>query len=140
MATITPISCKSGIVTFASAGIYGEEWAADLLIENERYRHFDMTADANGITWSQTLTSFAGGTGRIRAKYDNTVGARLPNNKGIWLDATGTGWLGYTSTVGFIITYTITNVRPASNTGSPGSTMYDFDFNINSCLYSIVGP
>jgi len=137
---ITPVSCKSGVVILSNFSIYGEEWAMDLAIEDEEYKHFEMTADANSLIFKEDISSFAGGQARVRAKWDNTVGARLPNNKQVWLDATGTGWLGYTSLVGFIVTYRVINIRPAVSLASPGGAMYDFDLRIRSCLYSFAGP
>lgn len=140
MATIVPISCKSGVVIFSTFHLYGEQWNADLTIENDRLKHFEMTADANNLTWAGTITSFASGTGSVRMLLDNQSNLRQPTDKQIWLDKTGTAWLGYTSTVGFIITFTITNCRPGSDTNSPKSTYFDFDFNINSCTFSAAGP
>lgn len=140
MATIIPISCKSGVVIFANAHVYGEQWSAELQIENDRIKHFEMTADANSLTWAGTITGFTQGTGSVRALFDNTPNSRLPSDKSIWMDRTGTGWLGYTSTVGFIVTYTITNIKPGSNTDNPKSTYFDVDFNINSCTFSASGP
>ena len=137
---ITPVSCKDGVVILANQHIYGEEFAAELAIEEEEYKHFEMTADALGIIWKDDISSFAGGTAQVRAKWDNAVNQKLIQNKGIWLDATGTGWLGYTSLVGFIITYRILGARPTSNVQSPGSTMFDFTLRIRSCLPSITGP
>lgn len=137
---ITPVSCKSGIVLLSSFSVYGEEWAADLILEDEEYKHFEMTADALNIIWKDDISSFAGGTGRVRARHDNTVGARLIQNKNVWLDATGTGWLGYTTLVGFIITYRVINVRPVVTLANPGGAMFDFDLRIRSCLPSITGP
>lgn len=137
---IIPISCKNGIVILASQHVYGEEWAAELNIEEEDYKTFEMTVDAANIIWKEDISSFAGGTARVRARYDSTANALLPNNKGIWLDATGTGYLGYTSLLGFIITYRILNVRPAVGLQSPGNTMFDFDLRIRSCLYTSTGP
>lgn len=140
MATIIPISSKSGVAIFAGFRMYGEQWNADLTIENDRLKHFEMTADANSLSWAQTLTGFAMGTGSVRMLFDNTPAARPMPDKLVWMDKTGTGWLGYTSLVGFIITFTITNVRPGSNTDNPKSTYFDFDFNINSCTFSTTGP
>ena len=139
---IIPFSSKSGVCILAGYSIYGEEWSLDIAIEDEEYKHFEMTADTSitSLIWKEDISSFAGGTARIRAKYDNTPTARLYNNKSVWLDSTGTGWLGYTSTVGFVITYRVINLRPATNTNTPGSAMYDFDLRIRSCLPSIAGP
>lgn len=140
MATIIPISCKSGVVIFSSFHLYGEQWSADLTVENDRIKHWEMTADANSLVWAQTLTSFSSGVGSVRMLFDNTSNARPMPDKQVWLDKTGTGWLGYSSQVGLIITFTITNVRPGSNTDNPKSTYFDFDFNINSCTFSVAGP
>lgn len=137
---ITPVSCKSGVVILSNFSIYGEEWAMDLAIEDEEYKHFEMTADANGIIFKEDISSFGGGQARVRARWDNTANQRLPTNKSVWLDATGTGWLGYTTLVGFIVTYRIINVRPVVTLANPGGAMYDFDLRIRSCLHSIVGP
>lgn len=137
---ITPVSCKSGVVTMSSFAIFGEEWALDIAIEDEEYKHFEMTTDINGIIWKEDISSFAGGQARIRARWDNAVGARLPVNKGVWLDNVGTAWLGYTSTVGFIIVYRVINIRPAVTLANPGGAMYDFDLRVRECRYSIIGP
>lgn len=140
MATIIPISCKSGVVILNSQHIYGEQWGAQLTIENELYKHFEMTADVNSLIWAQVLTSFSTGTGTCRLLYDNTPGARPFPNKGIWLNQAGVGYLGFTSTVGLIISYVITDVKPADDTNNPKSTMFDFDFKITACTFTIVGP
>lgn len=137
---ITPVSCKNGIALLGGFSIYGEEWAMDLAIEDEEYKHFEMTADNNGIIFKEDISSFAGGQARIRARWDNTAGARLANNKGVWLDAIGTGYLGYTALVGFVITYRVINIRPAVTLGNPGGAMYDFDLRVRSCLWTITGP
>lgn len=140
MAVIIPISCKNGIVILASQHVYGEEWGANLTIDNDEYKHYEMTPDVQSITWAQVLTSFATGEGTGRAKFDNTPGADLPVSKGVWLDGTGTGYLGYSALVGFVIGYTIIGVRPSSNTGSPGSNMFEFNFKITACTFTSTGP
>jgi len=137
---IIPLSCKTGVVLLSGFSIFGEEWAMDIAIENEEYKTFGMTPDVNLITWKDDITSFAGGSARLRCRWDNTANARLPSNKGVWLDATGTGWLGYTGTVGFIVSYRVINVRPAVSLSSPGATMFDFDLRIRECVYSFTGP
>lgn len=137
---ITPVSCKSGVVILSSFNIFGEEWALDLVLEDEEYKHFLMTANAQGITFKDDISSFAGGTGRCRARWDNAAGQRLVDTKGVWLDATGTGWFGYTSTVGFTITYRVISTRPSVTLANPGGAMFDFDLRIRECVYSITGP
>lgn len=138
---ITPVSCKSGVVILSGFSIYGEEWAMDLAIEDEEYKHFEMTTNANGIIFKDDISSFAGGTARVRCRWDNTPGSRLTLNKAVWLDTSGTGgWLGYTSLVGFSISWRIINVRPAVSLGNPGGAMFDFDLRIRDCVYSITGP
>ncbi len=139
---IIPISSKNGIVLLASGGVevFGEEFSCNLRIDNDAYRTYDQTADAVGIRWAQVITGFAEGDGTVRAKYDNTPGSDLPLAKGVWLDSTGVGFLGYSSLVGFIIAYTIIACRGASNTGNPGSNMFDFDIKITGCDFTLTGP
>lgn len=142
MATIIPISTKSGVVALANGSVYGEEWGANLTIEADRYKHFEMDASSDPLLniMSQVITGFTSGSATVRAKYDSTAGADLPSTKGAWMGATGTGYLGYTSLIGFIIAYTITNVRPASNTASPGGAMFDFDMEITDIEFTTSGP
>lgn len=140
MAAIIPISCKSGVVILSAFHIFGKEWGLNLEIENDDYKHYEMTADVNNLIWKQVLTSFSGGTGTVRCMYDNTVGARLPNDKNVWLDKTGVGYVGFTATIGFVIAFTIVNVTPASSTDSPSSNMFDFQLKITGCTFTIVGP
>ncbi len=139
-AFIVPIGSKNGIVVLGTADVFGEEWGANLTIENDEYKHFDQTAGADGNSWAQIVTGFAKGDGTCRAKYDATPGADLPVTKGIWMGATGVGYFGYTTLIGFIIAYTIVNVRPASNTANPGSSMFDFDLKITDCEFTDTGP
>ncbi len=141
MATIIPISCKDGIVILSSnAHIFGKSWGAQLTIEKELYKHFEITDDANLLKWAQLLTSFSTGTATVQMLFDNTPGARPMPNKNVWLNKGGTGYLGYTSLVGLVIAYTITDVKPGSNTDNPASTMFDFDLTITACTFTITGP
>ena len=140
MATILPISSKSGIAILASAHMYAEEWSANLQIENDEYKHFEMTADANNLVWAQVLTSFSKGDATLAMKFDNTNGARPMPDKNIWLDKTGTGFLGFSSLVGLVIVYTILNVRPAISTGNSNGALWPFDIRITACTFTTTGP
>ncbi len=139
---IIPISCKSGVVILNSQHVLGEAWSASLEIENDEYKHFEMTPDANTtpLIWAQLLTSFAKGNGTCRMKFDNTPGSRPITNKNLFLDTGGVGYLGYTSTVGFVIAYTIVGVEGGSDTAQPSSTVFNLTFKITACTFTITGP
>lgn len=139
---IIPISTKNGVVALANGSVFGEEWGMNLTIERDRYKTFEMTPTTDPMTntMSQVLTGFTSGTGTVRAKYDATGGADLPASKLAWMGATGVEYLGYTSLIGFVIEYTITDVRPAVNTANPGGAMFDFDFEITDIAFTTSGP
>lgn len=143
MIDIIPVSSKDGVVLLqGNAEVGAGEWSMNLTIERDRIKHTGKTPSSGlgGLTFSQILTGFASGTGTVRAQFDNTPGQRQPSDRNAWLDQSGTAWLGYTDTVGFIVTYVITDTRPSLNTSNPGATMFDFDFEVADIDFSISGP
>jgi len=78
MATITLPPGKSGVVILAGAHLYLEEWELNLEVDQELYRHFEQTADANNLVWAQAIDGHATGDASVRGKFDITNAAYLP--------------------------------------------------------------
>ncbi len=135
MAAIVPISGTQGRISLGANNALLESWTMPVQIDNERYAHFGITADAEGVYWKPCVTGFAEGTASCSGKFDNTAAAYLPSDKDAWIGKSGTGYLGYSATVGFEITYTIDNVTPGQSVSAPYGT-YDFSLQITSAIFT----
>lgn len=135
MAAIVPISGTQGRISLGANNALLESWTMPVQIDSERYAHFGLTADAEGVYWKGCVTGFAEGTATCTGKFDNTAAAYLPSDKDAWLDKGGTGYLGYSATVGFEITYKITSVTPGQSVSAPYGT-YEFGLEILSATFT----
>jgi hypothetical protein len=134
MATIAPVSGTLGKITWNSASLYLEKWEITPKVEIERFKHFESTADANGLYWSKVMVGFASATVKIMGKFDNTVGAFLPSTKAIWPGGAATGTLIIGGTVGYSIAGTISDVASAQGVDSPFST-YEATIELTACTF-----
>lgn len=140
MATINVPGGKSGIIQLGSARLYLNEWDMSLEVDNEAYMHFEQTPDASGLDWKGILSGHVTGDATVRGNFDNTGGAYLPSSKAVWPTGAGTGFLGYTSLVGFTITYGIIGIRAATGAARPAGAVYEARLKILGCLFDTNGP
>ncbi len=140
MALISVPSGKDGVLILGASSLFLEEWDMSLDIDNELYMHFNQTADANSLIFKAINAGHVTGEASIRGKFDNTGGAYLPSSKSIWVGGSGVGWLGYSATVGFNITYAIINIRAAQAVSRPAGAMYEARIKITACLFNAAGP
>lgn len=140
MPTISVPPGKSGIVILGGAHLYLEEWELNLEVDQEQYRHFEQTADVNNLVWAQVVDGHATGDASVRGKFDATVASYLPTNKAVWPSVSGTGWLGYTSTIGFVITFDIKGVQGSHGAARPAGASYGARLTITGCTFSSTGP
>lgn len=140
MAVISVPSGKEGVIIFSASSLFLEEWDMSLEIDNELYMHFNQTADVNSLYFKAINAGHVTGDATVRGKFDNTGGAYLPTSKAIWPGGQGTGWLGYTSTVGFNIAYAIVGIRAVKSVGQPAGSLYEARIKITACVFNSAGP
>ena len=135
MAVIQPLSGKTGRIQINGFGIYLEKWNNHIDIDIERYAHFEMVTDANGLIFKQILTGFATAQAQVNGKFDNAPGALLPTNKGIWPGVGFTGFLGYSGVVGFVIGGVLSNISSAQGVDGAYGT-FDASLELTSCIFT----
>lgn len=137
---ITPVSGKFGRIRVNGNELYLESWQENVEEEQELYSHFGMTADANGVYFKDVIGGYATGDVTIVGKHDNTAGAFLPSNKGIWVGATvTTGFLGVSQTVGYQIQGRIKSVKPAQGV-DPKFGAFEAVITLTACVFTAAGP
>lgn len=142
MATITVPPGKGGVIIFGSTNhLYLREWELALDVDNELYKHFEMTTDSQAVMWAQVITGHGTGEATVRGNFDNTVAAYLPTSKSVWIgQSSATGWLGYTSACGFDIAFTVINIRALQAADRPAGATYEARIRITACLFNAAGP
>ncbi len=140
MAVISVPPGKSGKITFGANALYLKEWEMGLEIDNDLVKHFEQTADANSIIFAACVTGHATGEATVRGNFDNTAAAYLPSSKSIWLNAAGTGWLGYTSSVGYNVSFTIIGIRTLTAADRPAGATYEARVRITAAVFNAAGP
>ncbi len=140
MASISVPPGKGGVIILGSAHLYLSSWQLSLDVDNELYKHFEQTADGNSLVWANVVTGHMTGEVTVTGKFDATNAAYLPTSKSVWPNQANTGWLGYTSTIGFNIGYTIIGVRAVQNAEQPAGATYEARLRITACTFDTHGP
>ena len=136
MATISVPPGKSGIIILDGSHLYLNEWDMSLEVDNEAYMHFEQDADVNSLVWKNILTGHVTGDATVRGNFDQTGAAYLPTSKGVWPTHSGTGFLGYTSTVGFTVSFGNIGIRASHGAARPAGATYDARVKILACVFT----
>ncbi len=144
---IIPAAGKRGILGIAGDNgevfsLYGDDWDAQLEVENARVPHFDMEIDDYGLYWPAVLTGFASGTGRMSAKFSLDPSQGVNNALSLYIGEEGVGlvFLGFTDLVGLVCSYVMTQNNPLQGITQTAGGMYNFQFEITSARFTSVGP
>ena len=140
---IIPIATADGVASINGNSLLAASFAMDLKVDMEAFGHFGIEAnplDPFDKKFKQVATNFAGGTGTIEMKYDNTPGSRIFTDFGIWLGVSFYGYLGNNDLIGYNITGVVTGLKPESKTDAAGGATCGFAFEITGCYPTITGP
>ncbi len=150
---IIPAAGKRGVIAIAGDNgdifsLFGDDWSANIEVENARIPHFNMNKDNLGQYWAAVLTGFASGSGQISAKMDLDQNSGVASSLALYLanggsdsEATGIGivFLGYTDLVGLICSYTMVGNNPLQGITQTAGGMYNFSFEITSLEFTTTG-
>lgn len=132
MATIQVPPGKGGVIVLGGQHCYLNHFDLAIDVDNELYKHFEQTPDAIQLVWAQCLTGHATGEANIKGNFDQTPGAMLPAHN-VWPSQANTGFLGYTSSIGFNVSFTIIGVRTSQDAGQPASSVFEAKLKITAC-------
>jgi len=140
MPVLVPLSGKFGRIRLNTNEILLENWAETMEEEQELFAHFGMDADATGNIFKGVISGFTTGDVTVVGKYDNTAGASIIANKGVWPGALITsGFLGWSQTVGLQITGQVKSVKGGQSV-DPKFGTFEAVITLKSCVFTAAGP